>query len=131
VFDYPTNTITLYGKNGDPVISADAYNKITSDAQGHFPVGRYDYDYYKPHAPGGEDTAYGLNGIFIFRVPGREGLGVHSGRKFHQPPGPKHPTQGCIRTSDAFTEAVHDLHCGDDPLTHILVFSEVDYATYE
>jgi RHS repeat-associated protein len=91
VLNTPDNTITLYDRNGNPVATADAYNHITQDAQGHFPVGRYEFDYYVPHGPGdpgyGEDNKFGLNGNFVFKVPPYKGLGIHSGRKYHHPPG--------------------------------------------
>jgi len=58
---------------------------------------------------------FGSYGNFVFDVPGRTGMGVHSGRN-----GPQSRTQGCIRTTDDATRAIRDLHA-IDPLTIITV----------
>jgi hypothetical protein len=68
---------------------------------------------------------YGSNGNYIFEVPGCVGCGVHSGRK-NRPDGrgrrgPKHATNGCIRTTDDATDTIQNLIDQGDPLRHLFV----------
>ncbi len=42
-------------------------------------------------------TAYGCSGIHVFAVPGRPGIGVHSGRTKGEPLSLGGKTLGCIR----------------------------------
>jgi hypothetical protein len=87
-------------------------------------VGSYDYIYYKPHPESGVNDSYGSYGNFVFDVPMRTGMGLHSGRKNKQ--GTESKTLGCVRTTDEFTNIVKQNHFGDwdvprDPLTTITV----------
>lgn len=78
------------------------------------------YSGYNPHPESGPDNAYGSNGIFIFTVPGRPGMGLHSGRQNNG--GPNHPTLGCIRTTDNGTSLLKYL-VATDPLTSMIVIN--------
>ena len=63
-------------------------------------------------------------GNFIFDVPGRTGMGVHSGRA--NDGGVNHPTNGCIRTKDQATSTIWNTHYGGDPLTQMEVIEGGD-----
>jgi hypothetical protein len=93
-----------------------AFNNVQSDCK-VWPEGVFDYDYPMPHnepAEKKEDTSYGLNGNYVFKVPGRTEMGIHSGRKnvCDKSPmrrrGPEYCTLGCIRTTDEATEVLRD-----------------------
>lgn len=66
-----------------------------------------------------EDGAYGSYGIVRFEVGnGHSGVGVHSGRAHHpRLPGPKHWTQGCIRTTDEAMKSITDQMSMDSLMT--------------
>lgn len=82
-----------------------AYNNVDSTSRGPWPPGTYRYIGHIQHTDMTDpEGAYGDYGILIFDVPGRSGMGVHSGRR-DVPDGlgqigPKHCTMGCIRTTD-------------------------------
>lgn len=71
------------------------------------------------------NSAYGSNGIFVFKVPGCRGCGVHAGRRDIPDAvgrkGVKHATNGCIRTTDAATKYIKDLMLGGDAPTTLTV----------
>ena len=122
-FDRPGNRIILRAASGTEIAAWEARNNVDS----HFtlwPPGTYPFSHYKIHADDAPDSPYGSIGIFVFTVPGHEGLGVHSGRQ-NVPDGrgrkgPAHATHGCIRTTDTAMEAIKETH-GTDPLTQLSV----------
>ncbi|HLE17459.1 MAG TPA: RHS repeat-associated core domain-containing protein [Syntrophales bacterium] len=107
--------LTVYDKCGNQVGQFPAGNNTTSDSNGPWPPGTYKFSHYMPHPESGPTGPFGSYGNFVFDVPGRTGMGVHSGRN-----GPQSRTQGCIRTTDDATRAIRDLHA-IDPLTIITV----------
>ncbi len=42
-------------------------------------IGKYNYERRTTYSDDGTDSAYGSNGLFIFTVPGRMEMGIHSG----------------------------------------------------
>lgn len=115
VFTRNSGTIDIYGADGELLFSCEAGNLVARRSKGPFPNGTYPFAYYKRHPESGPTDGYGSHGIFIFKVPGRPGLGLHSGRH-----GPKSPTLGCIRTTDNCMKNLVDL-VKQDPLTGITV----------
>ena len=102
----------------------DAANYVDSRSNGVWPDGVFNFGYYLAHPGDPPSSAYGSNGIFIFDVPGREGMGVHSGR-LGVPDGLgrsgfQHCTMGCIRTTDEATAQLVRTHALD-PLKSITV----------
>lgn len=85
------------------------------NSNGPWPNGVYAFSYFLAHPESGATGPYGSNGNFIFDVPGRTGMGVHSGRQ-----GPSSNTMGCVRSTDEATRAIGNLH-GVDPLTSITI----------
>lgn len=102
----------------------DAANNVDSRSKGIWPNGMYRFEYHIDHPGDDPESAYGSNGIFIFDVPQREGMGVHSGRE-NVPDGLgrsgfRHCTMGCIRTTDAATAQLVRTHA-IDPIVSISV----------
>ncbi len=115
VFDRGAGTITITDGNGNTVGTYPAANNTTSTSNGPWPDGTTPYSHYVPHPGSGANGPYGSNGNFVFDVPGRTGMGIHSGRS-----GPQSRTRGCIRTTDQATDFLRDLHA-NDPLQTITV----------
>ncbi len=67
-------------------------------------------------------TAYGCNGIHVFDVQGRSGMGVHAGRmNFRSPTSPLGgKTLGCVRVIDEAMTAINSMH-NIDPLEAIVI----------
>ena len=104
-----------------PVLLFDfpAGNIPDSTSKGPWPEGTFPFLRHKAHPESCEKGPYGSHGIFIFDVPGRPNMGLHSGRA--NKGGPCHPTFGCIRTIEEAMSAIYYLHFGGDPLTQITV----------
>jgi hypothetical protein len=120
VYSRTNHTLTLYDGNGNQVGQWTAYNNTVSGAA-DMPMGTHDFSWYAPHPGGTANSSFGSNGNFIFEVPGRTGMGVHSGRgSATNNPGPQHPTNGCIRTTDAATQTIRGIHASD-PLSTLTV----------
>jgi RHS repeat-associated protein len=124
VFDRNAGFIYLYpGTRENPIEGPPqgfpARNNVVSGAN-PWPCGTYKYSWHSPHPNDDANGSYGSNGNFIFTVPNRSGMGVHSGRA--NKGGPAHPTEGCIRTNDAGTKAIRDAHYGGDPLSELVVY---------
>jgi hypothetical protein len=91
-----------------------AANNVDSHSNGPWPFGEFPLVYYNDLAADGPKGAYGSFGILVFNVPGRSGMGIHSGR--WQVPdglgrsGPFHCTMGCIRTTDAVMQQLLTQH---------------------
>lgn len=112
------HTITLYNAKEEIVGSWEAHNNIISTKKmRHIPDRSYLFQdtsetHMHPRNPKDdtEDGKYGTYGIVRFYVPGHEAIGVHSGRKYAmRNPGPIHPTEGCVRTTEEAMEAIHNL----------------------
>jgi hypothetical protein len=102
VFDRGDSTLSVYDA-GKPVQQFEAHNLVDSRSKGIWPAGTYGYQRHTVHADDAPDSAYGSYGNFIFDTAAihRTDMGVHSGRASDR--GTKHPTMGCIRTTDKAT----------------------------
>lgn len=117
-FDGSDHAIQLIGSGGDITGPFTAYNNVDSHSKGPWPGGTYSFSGYNTHAELSDpDSEYGAHGILIFNVPGRTGMGVHSGRAEIADGlgrmGPKHCTLGCIRTTDEAMQAFLQIIAGD------------------
>lgn len=117
VFNRANGTLTLLDKDGHVVIVCEAANNTTKGSKGPWANGTYPYSRHNNHPPD-PNGPYGSHGIFIFDVPGRFGMGVHSGRA--NSGGPQHPTLGCVRTKDPCMSQINDFQA-TDPLTSITI----------
>jgi len=115
VFDRGNGTITIYSDQGQEIAQFPAANNTTPSSNGPWPNGTYPYLYSNPHPESTSTGPYGSNGNFVFDVPGRSGMSIHSGRA-----GPESPTLGCIRTTDEATSFLRHLN-SVDPLQTITV----------
>ncbi len=115
VFSRRYKSLIAYDDTGHFLFWCPAGNNVIRRSRGSFPQGNYPFSYYNPHPESGPTGPYGSYGIFIFDVPGRTGMGVHSGRS-----GPQSPTKGCIRTIDPCTQLLNNLH-ELDPILGITV----------
>lgn len=107
IFNKNNGTVTAYDDNGNKTGTFPAGNNVVAGAT-QWPEGTFDYDYHTPHPESGVNDAYGSHGNFVFKVPGHTGMGVHAGRANRG--GPKHKTNGCIRSTDDATRAIETLH---------------------
>lgn len=124
VFNGSTHKIHLYDNDTTLIGSWVAYNIVARTARlTHIPNRSYppqDRTVPHYHAPDANGM-YGLHGIIRFFVPGHSGIGVHSGRLHHpRVPGPRHPTKGCIRTTDEAMAVIKD-HMRTSPITAVRV----------
>ena len=122
VFDGTIHQISLIDSTGRTLGTWPAFNNVDRHATlTHLPNSTYPFlDSVRPHPhPADPDGPYGSYGILRFTVPGHRGIGVHSGRagSAHQP-GPPHPTEGCIRTTDAAMQSISTV-IRTDPLSTI------------
>jgi hypothetical protein len=123
-FDRSNEKLMMLRANGLTLGPWDAANNVDSRSKGIWPDGQYGFSFYSKHPGDPPSSAYGSHGIFIFDVPNREGMGVHSGREgvpdgFHRS-GFGHCTMGCIRTTDAAMVELLGAHAGD-PIASITV----------
>jgi RHS repeat-associated protein len=109
-YDSGSGTLTLYDSGGNVVGSWPASNNAASNSNGPWTSGTYDYLYHTPHPESGLNDSYGSNGNYVFDVPGRSGMGVHSGRANNCDKanrcGSAYATMGCIRTNDEATDLI-------------------------
>jgi hypothetical protein len=117
-YNMQTGTLTVYNAQGNIVGTFPAGNNTTSTSRGPWPPGDYDYLRHIPHTPD-PNGPFGSNGNFIFNQPGCIGCGIHSGRA--NKGGPKHKTDGCIRSTDDATQLLNDLDQNGDPLDGLYV----------
>jgi RHS repeat-associated protein len=119
-----TGTVTIVSVGGAEA-SFPAANNAQLTSNGPFPAGTFPYSYPVPHSGAGPDTAFGSYGGYYFSVPGRPGMGVHSGRSslcdLAGRCGVQFATDGCIRTTDAATQAIQNLINSGDPIQSITV----------
>lgn len=94
-FSRSTGSLAATNQNGTVVGVYPAGNFTVSGSGGSWPDGSYSPTHYNRHPESGPTDAYGSNGIIVFGVKGRTGMGLHSGRS-----GPNSPTLGCVRASD-------------------------------
>ena len=133
-FDGATHQLSLVDGRGKVVGTWPAYNNIDSHAsiQPHLANGDYSVeDRTRPHPhPANPNGPYGSYGIIRFDVPGHVGIGVHSGRAdARRLPGPRHPTMGCIRTTDVAMKIIKDL-MATDALTTIDIRGDSRHAAH-
>jgi hypothetical protein len=123
-YDGATNQLTL--TRGDGTLQQfPAANNPQRNSGGRWPDGTFSYERHTSHPDDAPDSGYGSNGNYIFTVPGRDKMGVHSGR-MDRPDragrsGVNHATLGCIRTTDEGTAAIRDAMTSGDPVTRITV----------
>ena len=117
VFDRGTGKLHLFDKDNGWVRTCSAANNTDKTSKGPWPDGVYSYGYHKDH-PADPNGSFGSYGVYVFKVPGRPGIGVHAGQA--NKGGPKHPTMGCIRTDDDCMKSIQDF-TATDPLTRIAV----------
>ncbi len=110
-FDRAANLIHVM--TGDGCRCFRACNNADSSSRGPWPVGVWRPDPEGFIAVGGEDgLPGGAYGPYFLRyvVPGRVGMGIHSGREedvdLAGRSGPDHATKGCIRTSGVAMEEI-------------------------
>jgi RHS repeat-associated protein len=118
LFNFNTSSLDLFDCYGTLVTSFPAGNNTTANSNGPWPSGTFEFAYYVPHLESEADGPFGSFGNFVFNVPNRSGMGVHSGRR-----GPHSLTLGCIRTTNEGTEYILNFH-QEDPLTHIAVIGD-------
>jgi RHS repeat-associated protein len=123
VFDRKSGTLTLLDKDGKVVIVCDAANNAERKSNGPWKNGTYPFLRHKDH-PADPNGSFGSYGIYIFDVPGRSDMGVHSGQA-NVPDqlgrkGPQHATDGCVRTTDTCMQKITNFQA-NDPLTKITI----------
>jgi len=125
-FDRSAHLVRLKGADESVLAGPfEACNNTDSHSKGPWPDGSYAYLGYNSHAALSDpDSEYGADGILIFDVPGRVGMGVHSGRRSIPDGlgrlGPAHCTLGCVRTTDEAMAAFIRLS-GDDGIQSISI----------
>ena len=121
-FDREANELTLLNADGATIGTWNAANNVDSHSKGIWPDGEYDIERYKTHPDDAPASPYGSHGIFIFIVPGRADMGVHSGREGvpdgRGRKGFLHCTMGFVRTTDEAMEQLVATH-RTDPITTI------------
>jgi len=130
VFNRFTHQLTLYSRERIAIGTYEARNQTCNTAgvcYENWPEGTWQWSHWAPHPEDNANTSFGSYGNFVFWVPGRTGLGVHSGRA-NTIAGTAFQTEGCIRTTDDATLDISLTHFGSpdfiynaDPLTHITV----------
>jgi hypothetical protein len=124
LFSRSRQEIALIRPNGLVACIYPAANNVDSHAKGPWPHGTFEFSWFQSHAGDNPSAAYGSHGIFIFEVPGREGLGLHAGREGVADGlgriGYLHCTLGCIRTVEGAMGAFLIEHA-IDPITGITV----------
>jgi len=123
-YDGATRQLTLTRGDGT-VQQFPASNNAQRNSGGRWPNGTFNYERHTAHPDDGPDSGYGSNGNYIFTVPERTDMGVHSGRAGTPDglgrSGVDHATLGCIRTTDEGTAAIGDAAAAGDPVTQITV----------
>ena len=123
-YDGETHQLTLTRGDGT-VQSFPVANNAQRRSGGRWPDGTYHYERHTTHPDDAPDSGYGSHGNYIFAVPGRSDMGVHSGRAGQRDgagrSGVNHATLGCIRTTDEGTAAIRDAVTSGDPVTRITV----------
>ena len=123
-YDGATHQLTLTRGDG-PVQHFPAANNPQRNNGGRWPDGTYGYERHTDHSDDAPDSSYGSHGNYIFTVPGRDWMGVHSGRSDTPDglgrAGVNHATLGCIRTTDEGTAAIRDAMRSGDPVAQIIV----------
>ena len=123
-YNRTTHRITLTGSDGQQIGQWTAYNNAQSTSNGAFDAGTYTFSHRTEHAGSNAESGWGSNGVTVFNVVGRTGMGVHSGRATTADQagrtGPQHATNGCIRSTDAATEQIETTHA-TDPIESLTV----------
>src|SRR5580765_7198318 len=83
VFTQASKEIVLLSHDGTNLTGPfDAANNVDSRSKGPWPAGTFKFIGAIAHSELTDpESAYGEFGILIFDVPGRSGMGVHSGRR--------------------------------------------------
>ena len=123
VFNRKNGTLTLFDKDGKVIIMCSAANNAQRSSNGPWKNGTYPFLQHNDH-PSDPNGPYGSYGIYIFNVPGRTGMGVHSGRENVSDglgrKGPEYATDGCVRTTDTCMQQITNFQ-SNDPLTKIAI----------
>ncbi|MHA6907218.1 hypothetical protein ACQUJS_02095 [Ralstonia pseudosolanacearum] len=112
IIAYP-ETVWIGCQQSNVSIEPDAYPLLKF-------LEEFPYNGSNPHPESGTNGPYGSHGILVFNVPGRTGMGLHSGRA--NSGAQNHPTLGCIRTTDAAMGFVRNL-ITTDPVTSMTVIN--------
>ncbi|MDF3983949.1 L,D-transpeptidase [Luteibacter sp. PPL554] len=112
--------VTYTRRDGTVAGSFPANNITNRTSNGSSPNGTFNRVGLNAHPESDANGPYGSHGIITFDVPGRTGMGLHSGRADRG--AQNHPTLGCIRTTDAAMEAVRELE-RTDPVTSMNVIN--------
>ena len=125
VFNPGDGTLTVLNGSGQYRATFPASNNADSRSNGAWPLGTFSYADHTTHASDAPNSKFGSYGNFVFNVPGRPYMGVHSGRASHFDKagryGYRNATMGCIRTTDSATLLLSELNNSNDPLTSITV----------
>ena len=102
-----------------------AHNRVAQASGGPWPVGTYPWSHYNLHAeaglaPAGYHAPYGRTGIYVFTVPGRNGMGIHAGRTLGGTLQVGGVTYGCIRVPTEAMQIINDTH-QVDPIQEMTV----------
>ncbi|MDI6699583.1 MAG: RHS repeat-associated core domain-containing protein [Candidatus Saccharicenans sp.] len=118
IFVASGNLLFVFDKNGNLVGVFDASNNLVSNAKGHYPEGRWRYLHHTHKTF--------ESGFFGFDAPSEDpgSLGIHAGHKDW-----KHPTCGCIRTTEEAISVIHRLHGENlaDGLEFLVVVWDEDF----
>jgi hypothetical protein len=114
IYYHTSSRIVLFDKSGKQVGAWRATSNLAKNQQ-PFPSGSFPLDRRRTHEDDSPSSYYGSYGILLFKVPKRDNLGVHSGKK-----NPEYPTHGSIRTTDAAMHAILTHHARDK-ITELLV----------
>ena len=118
IFSRSAGTLSFNGQ------TFPAANNVAHGSNGPWPAGTYPFIRLGTAEADGPDGAFGSYGIFIFDVPGRTGMGIHSGRA-NDPDGLGRVgvlacTEGCVRTTDEGVAALIAVHAVE-PVTGFVV----------
>jgi hypothetical protein len=114
VYYHTSGRLVLFDKQGKQVGAWRATNNVVKNHQ-PFPSGPFPLDKRRTHQDDSPASYYGSYGILLFKVPKRDNLGVHSGKKNLE-----YPTHGSIRTTDAAMYVILTHHARDK-ITELLV----------
>src|SRR5260221_11875901 len=117
-FDHATGRLWLLNDKMQPIAGPwAAANFVDSQSRGPFPLGTFRFDAWQTHPGDGPESPLGTSGVILFKVPSREGMGVHGGRETSPDAlgrkGIAHATFGCIRTSNEAMTALRDAHAAE------------------
>jgi RHS repeat-associated protein len=125
LYNNKTGTLWVIDGKGQILGEFPAGNNAQTGSVGPWPGGMYNYAYWVAHPESDANGPYGLNGNFVFQVPGCAGCGVHSGREnacdLANRCGVGYATNGCLRTTDEATALMRNLQNSGDRIKTLWV----------